>query len=90
MKEAGLTEVGKSILNRQNTVAQYIATRPLLDLCKGASAREGTRVPLWWWNQKGIDLETAKARGDEEGEEPYSSSGSGSNTEGEEKQNKGR
>ena len=36
MKEAGLTEVGKSILNRQNTVAQYIATRPLLDLCEGA------------------------------------------------------
>ena len=30
MKEVGLTEVGKSILNRQNTVAQYIATRPLL------------------------------------------------------------
>ena len=26
MKEAGLMEVGKSILNRQNTVAQYIAT----------------------------------------------------------------
>ena len=31
MREAGLTDVGKSISNRQNTVAQYIATRPLLD-----------------------------------------------------------
>ena len=67
MKEAGLTDVGKSIANRQNTVAQYIATRPLLDLCEGASAREGTRVPLRWWNQKDIDWETAKARGEEEG-----------------------
>ena len=58
MKEAGLTDVGKSIANRKNTVVQYIATRPLLDLCEGARAREGTRVPLRWWNQKGIDWET--------------------------------
>ena len=41
MLEAGLTDIRKSIANRQKTVAQYIATRPLLDLCEGASAREG-------------------------------------------------
>ena len=35
MREAGLTDIRKSIANRQNTVAQYIATRPLLDLCEG-------------------------------------------------------
>ena len=35
MKEAGLTDVRTSINRRQNTVAQYIATRPLLDLCEG-------------------------------------------------------
>ena len=35
MREAGLTEIRKSIANRQNTVAQYIATRPLLDLYEG-------------------------------------------------------
>ena len=85
MKEAGLTEVGTSILNRQNTVAQYIAMRPLLDLCEGASARTGTRVPFRWWDQKGIDWETAKARREEEGEE----SGSGSSAE-EEKRIGGR
>ena len=45
MREAGLTYIQKSIANRQNTVAQYIATRPLLDLCEGARAREGARVP---------------------------------------------
>ena len=88
MKEAGLTEVGKSILNRQNTVAQYIATQPLLDLCEGASAITGARVPLRWWDQKGIDWETAKARGEEEGEET-DSSGPGSSAE-EEKRNGGR
>ena len=34
---------------------QYIATRPLLDLCEGARAREGAKVPLRWWDQAGID-----------------------------------
>ena len=55
IREAGLTDIRKSIANRQNTVAQYIATRPLLDLCEGARAREGARVPMRWWNQAEID-----------------------------------
>ena len=88
MQEAGLTDVGKSIANRQNTVAQYIAMRPLLDLCKEARAREGTRVPLRWWNQTDIDWETAKARGQGEGGD--STSRSGSSTEGEETRNEER
>ena len=35
MKEAGFKEIRTLITNRQNTVAQYIAKRPLLDLCEG-------------------------------------------------------
>ena len=62
MKEAGLTDVQTSINRRQNTVAQYIATQPLLDLCEGATQREGARVTLRWWEHKGIDWEKAKAR----------------------------
>ena len=31
---------------RQNRVAQYIATQPLLDLCKGETQRERARVTL--------------------------------------------
>ena len=80
MREAGLTDIGKSTANRQNTVAQYIATRPLLDLCKEDRAREGTRVPLRWWNQTGIDWEAAKARG--RGAETDSTNSSGSSTDG--------
>ena len=60
MREAGLTDIRKSIANRQNTVALYIATRPLLDLCEEARAREGARVPMRWWNQVEINCETAK------------------------------
>ena len=37
MKEAGFTDVRTSINIRQNTVAQYIATRTILDLCEGAT-----------------------------------------------------
>ena len=80
MKEAGLTDIRTSILRRQNTVAQYIATRPLLDLCEGARAREGEKVLLRWWDQAGIDLETAKAKG----VETYRTDGTGTDTEGEE------
>ena len=82
MQEAGLTEIGNSIANRQNTVAQYIATRPLLDLCEGVQARDGARVPLRWWNQTGIDWEAAKIKGG--GGETDSTSGSGTTTDGEE------
>ena len=60
MSEAGLTDIQTSIQRRQNTVAQYIATRPLLDLCEGARPREGARVTLRWWEQSGIDWEKSK------------------------------
>ena len=85
-----MTDVRKSIAKRQNTVAQYIVTRPLLDLCEEARAREGTRVPLRWWNQKGIDWEAEKARIEGEGGETDSTSRSGSSTDGEEKRNEER
>ena len=42
--------------------AVYIAKRPLLELCEGATHREGLRVTLRWWDQTGIDWEKAKAR----------------------------
>ena len=82
MKEAGLTDVRTSINRSQNTVAQYIATQPLLELCEGAKKREGARVTLRWWDQSGIDWEKAKAKETET--ESASDSDSGSDTEGEE------
>ena len=82
MKEAGLTDIRTSILRRQNTVAQYIATRPLLDLCEGARAREGEKVPLRWWEQAGIDWEKAKAKGVET--DMTDGTETGTDTEGEE------
>ena len=65
MKEAGFTDVRTSINRRQNKVAQYIATRPLLELCEGKTQRGGVRVAMRWWDQKWIDWGKAKARGAE-------------------------
>ena len=62
MEEAGLIDIRTSIHRRQNMVAQYIATRPLLDLYVGARAREGAKVTLRWWEQAGIDWERLRLR----------------------------
>ena len=63
MKEAGFKDVRTSINTRQNTVAQYIATRPLLDLCEGTTQIGRARVSMMWWDQRGVDWEKVKARG---------------------------
>ena len=50
-----------SILQRQNMVAQFIATRPILGLCEVTERRPGTRVPRRWWEQTVIDWKAARA-----------------------------
>ena len=65
MREAGFIEIRESITRRQNTVAQYIVTRPILDLCEQNTQRAGERVYRRWWEQKVIDLKTAKERATE-------------------------
>ena len=62
MKEAGIVRIRTSILRRQNTVAQFIATRPILDLCEKESRRPGARVPRRWWEQTGIDWKEAREK----------------------------
>ena len=55
MKEAGIVRIRTSILQRKNTVAQFIATRPILDLCEKATQWPGALVARRWWEQTGID-----------------------------------
>ena len=73
MKEAGILRIWTLILRRQNTVTQFIATRPILGLCEVAVRRPGTRVPRRWWEQTGIDWkaarETAAAKEEDEAAE---------------------
>ena len=60
MEEAGFKEIGTYVTRRQNKVAQYIATRPILDLCERSARRPGLWLYWRWWEQDGLDLEGAK------------------------------
>ena len=56
MWEAGLEELETYIFIRQNMVAQYIVTRPIIDLCLEADRQPGARLVQRWWKNKGIDF----------------------------------
>ena len=62
MEEEGFEEIGTYVTRRQNTVAQYIATRLIMKLCERSAWRPGVWVYRWWWDQDGLDLEGAKER----------------------------
>ena len=62
MAEAGFEGIGTYITRRQNMVAQYIATWPIMDLCERSAWRPGARVSWRWWDQDGLNLEGAKKR----------------------------
>ena len=44
MGEAGFKGIRNSVTRSQNTIAQYIATQPVLDLCERYTRRPGARV----------------------------------------------
>ena len=60
MGEAAFEGIRKSIMRRQNTVAQYIATRLILYLCELSAWGMLERVSWRWWEQVRMDLEVAK------------------------------
>ena len=51
MLEAGVQEVETYVPRRQNTIAQFIATRPIIDLSLAAAQRLGDQVLERWWEQ---------------------------------------
>ena len=51
-----LEEIGVYITRHQNTVAQYILIRPIVDLCLAAERKPGTRLSRWWWEQPTLDI----------------------------------
>ena len=60
MDEAGLRDVEAYIYRLQNTVSQFIATRPIIDLCLATERHPWSRVVKRWWDQEGLDLEGMK------------------------------
>ena len=65
MVEAGFEGIGTYITRRQNKVAQYTATQPILDLCERSARRPGARVSWMLSKQDGLYLEGAKNRAEE-------------------------
>ena len=60
------------VLKRQNKVAQYIVTRPILDLCEETVRNLGTWIKKMWWYQEGLELKGERVDGtaaEEEGGE---------------------
>ena len=53
----GLEKVETYILHFHNTIAQYISTRPIIELCLAVDWRPGTRIVRSWWEQECINLE---------------------------------
>ena len=45
IKDAGIVRVRTSVLRRQNTVGQFVATRPIPALCEGTEQRGGDTGP---------------------------------------------
>ena len=62
MVKAGFKGIGTYIMRRQKTVAQYIATQPILDLCERSARRPGARVSQGWREQDTLYLEGVKKR----------------------------
>ena len=55
IQEAVFEDMETYISRRNNIVAQFIATRSILDVCLGMDRHPGVRVAKWWWYQERID-----------------------------------
>ena len=63
MEEAEFEEMGVYVQKRQNTVVQYIATQPILDLCERSVWRPGAWFSRRWWEKHGLDLGRGEGAG---------------------------
>ena len=59
-EEAVFQTMEEYIWRQQNTVAQYIDTQSLLDLCEGSERALSARVGMRWWEQEGINMAGAR------------------------------
>ena len=53
------------IVVRQQTIAVYVATRPILDKCEQGVRKRGAIPCRWWWEQE-MSLDVADATGSDE------------------------
>ena len=63
LKEAGVVRARTSVLRRQNMVAQFIATRPILGFLQGGGAAAGDTGPTAMVGAIGHRLEAGEGKG---------------------------
>ena len=52
LNDAGLFPIAEYISRRRNTIVEYVATRPILDLCSETDRRSGSSYRRkYWWHQ---------------------------------------
>jgi hypothetical protein len=51
MEEAGLFSIDEYITRRRNWIAEFVATHPLLAVCKGMESLGISGNHQLWWNQ---------------------------------------
>jgi hypothetical protein len=65
LKECGMKTMSEYILIRRQTIAAYVATRPILDECRRGERKRGAIPRHWWWEQL-MDLEVHDATGSDD------------------------
>ena len=52
----GLEDIGIYISCKQNTVTQYIATHPIMDLCLVSDRKPRMHLSRQWWEHPALDI----------------------------------
>ena len=56
LKTVGLDDIGVYIAHRQNTITQYIATNPIMDLCLSVEWNMVLRLSRRWREKPALDI----------------------------------
>ena len=62
LEECGLRTSGEYIVVCRQTIAVYVATRPILDKCEQGARKRGAIPRRWWWKQE-MSLDVTDATG---------------------------
>ena len=65
LEECGMSTMGEYIVVRRQTIAVYVATRPILHECRQGERKRGAVPHRWWWEQQ-MDLDVSGTIGPDE------------------------
>ncbi len=51
LEECGVATIAAYIRSRRQTIAVYMATRPVFKACMEGKRRQGSMPRQWWWEQ---------------------------------------